>query len=366
MKQKMSKIFRVVVTLVVVAIAALIGWGMYKKHFSQPWTRDGQVRAQVVQVAPRVSAPVVELAVVDNQFVKTGDLLFKLDTRTFKADLEQAQAQLDLAKDSYDSLDQQVKAAGASVTASEASIKQAQSSIKETTAEIAKNTAELDRQKNLLPLNATSQRSVDSAQASYDVSIEKRKTAQASLTQTEASLLQAKASLAASISDRGAVGEANASLRKARAALRDAELNLEFTEVRASVDGYVTNLTLRIGTQAVANQPMLALVDSNSFWVYGFFKETQVAYIKEGDKATVILMAYPKQALKGTVKSIGWGIAQSDGSTGEELLPSINPSFDWIRLAQRIPVRIHLDEVPDNIKLRVGTTTSVIIQTDMK
>lgn len=366
MKSKTSKIFRVVVTLVVVAIAALVVRGIFHKHFSQPWTRDGQVRAQVVQVAPRVSAPVVELAVVDNQFVKAGDLLFKLDTRTFQASLEQAQAQVDLAKNSYESLNQQVKAAAASVTAAEASIKQAQSNIKETAAEIAKNTAELARQKNLLPKNATSQRSVDSAQASYDVAIEKRKTAQASLTQTQASLLQAKASLAAAKSNRGAEGDNNASLRKARAALHDAELNLEFTEIRASVDGYITNLTLRIGSQAVANQPMLALVDINSFWVYGFFKETQIAYINKGDRAVVKLMAYPKQALKGRVESIGWGIAQSDGSAGEELLPSINPSFDWIRLAQRIPVRIHLDEVPADIKLRVGTTASVIIQTDLK
>ena len=108
---------------------------------------------------------------------------------------------------------------------------------------------------------------------------------------------------------------------------------------------------------------MLALVDVDSFWVHGFFKETQSARVKAGDRAVVKLMSYPDQPVEGTVESLGWGIAQSDGSTGEDLLPSINPSFDWIRLAQRIPVRIRLGELPEGVELRVGTTASVVIHT---
>jgi multidrug resistance efflux pump len=173
---------------------------------------------------------------------------------------------------------------------------------------------------------------------------------------SEANLAEAKANL-------GAAGDANASIRVARAAVRQAELDLEFTQVRAPVDGYITNLNLRLGSQAVANQPTLALVDVNSFWICGFFKETAIGKIGEGVKAVVTLMAYPDAPLEGYVDSIGWGIAQQDGSTGFELLPTVSPTFEWIRLAQRVPVRIHLTNVPKEVKLRVGTTCSVLVMT---
>jgi multidrug resistance efflux pump len=186
----------------------------------------------------------------------------------------------------------------------------------------------------------------------------------AGLAQTQASLLSSEANLAEAKANLGAAGDANASIRAARAAVRQAELNLEFTQVRAPVDGYVTNLNLRLGSQAVANQPALALVDINSFWIDGFFKETAIGKIGVGAEAVVTLMAYPDVPLEGHVDSIGWGIAQQDGSTGFELLPNISPTFEWIRLAQRVPVRIHLTNVPKEVKLRVGTTCSVLVMTE--
>ena len=169
--------------------------------------------------------------------------------------------------------------------------------------------------------------------------------------------------LAKARADLGAPGEGNAQLRAAKAAVEQAGLNLEFTAVRAPVTGYVTNLNLRLGSQAVANQPALALVDVNSYWIHGFFKENYVRDIREGDRAIVTLMSYPDTPLEGRVDSIGWGIAQQDGSTGSDLLPNISPTFEWIRLAQRVPVRIHLVEVPDEVALRVGTTASVLVMT---
>jgi len=145
--------------------------------------------------------------------------------------------------------------------------------------------------------------------------------------------------------------------------VNQAELDVEFTQVKAPVDGYVTNLSLRLGSQAVANQPALALVDINSFWIHGFFKENYIEDMREGDRAIVTLMTYPDKPLEGRVDSLGWGIAQDDGSTGFDLLPTISPTFEWIRLAQRVPVRIHLEQVPDEVKLRVGTTASVLVMT---
>ena len=178
-----------------------------------------------------------------------------------------------------------------------------------------------------------------------------------------AALLQAQAELAGAQAELGAPGEDNAQLRSARAALETARLNLEFTRMTASVDGYVTNLNLRLGSQAVANQPVLALVDTASFWVHGYFRETMIADVNPGDRAIVTLMTYPDRPVEGRVDSIGWGISQSDGSTGQDLLPTVSPTFQWIRLAQRIPVRIHLDELPEGVALRVGTTGSVLVMT---
>jgi multidrug resistance efflux pump len=187
---------------------------------------------------------------------------------------------------------------------------------------------------------------------------------------------QAKRARDLSRKDRGAISEqalvrkendllvALANVDVAEANLHAARLDLEFTEVRAPVDGYVTNLLLRYGSQTVANQPALALIDTSSFWVHGFFKETQIENIKPDNKVVVKLMTWPNAPLEGVVESIGWGIAQQDGAPAADLLPSINPSFDWIRLAQRIPVRIRLTHVPDEVELRVGTTASVFVMTE--
>ena len=359
----MTKNKKYLVTGAVVLIAAAAVLLKYWEYVVNPWTRDGQVRAQVVQITPRVSGPIVDLPIEDNQFVKAGDLLFQIDPRTFEAALAQARAKYDRTLDDYTALDKQVEAAAAQVEVQRAAIVQAQSAFKANESEIEKDKAEFLRQQELLPQRATSKRSLERAKANYEVSLEKREAAIASLAQARAALAQAEADLAEAKANRGAAGDANASVREAKAEVRQAELNLEFTAVRASVDGYVTNLNLRLGSQAVANQPALALVDVNSFWVHGFFRENYIEGITRGDKAIVTLMSYPDKPLQGYVESLGWGIAQQDGSTGPDLLPTINPTFDWIRLAQRIPVRIHLTEIPDGVELRVGTTASVLVMT---
>jgi len=347
------------VVLIAIAAALLKYWD----YVTNPWTRDGQIRANVIQVTSRVSGPIVSLPIKDNQLVRAGELLFEIDPRTFEAALDRARAQLDETGDNYDALAEQVESAKAQVEISSHAITQAEATIKELDSEIERNKAELARQKDLLPKRATSQRSVERAQASYEVAIEKRKAALASVAQARAALAQSKAQLAKARAGLGAAGSANPQIRAARAAVRQAELNLEFTKVQAPVDGYVTNLNLRLGSQAVANQPVLALIDVNSYWVHGYFREDTLANIRAGDRAIVTLMTYPDAPLEGRVDSLAWGIAQKDGSTGFELLPNVNPTFSWIRLAQRVPVRIHLEKVPESVKLRVGTTASVLVKT---
>ena len=278
-------------TTIVLAAVGLFA-AKYWDYVTNPWTRDGQVRAQVIQITSRVTAPIVNLPIKDNQFVKKGDLLFEIDPRTFKAALAKAEADLKVAR---------VSASNARVEA-----KRYRAAQKESPGSVSALDLELKE--------------------------DQQRAAEAKVLESEAGVEQA-------------------------------QLNLEFTQVRAPVDGYVTNLNLRLGSQAVANQPALALVDVNSFWVHGFFRETVIGDMRPGDRAIVTLMTYPDQPLEGRVNSVGWGIAQDDGSAGQDLLPTISPTFEWIRLAQRVPVRVHLLDVPDDVKLRVGTTASVLVMT---
>jgi RND family efflux transporter MFP subunit len=251
------------------------------------------VRAQIIKITPRVGGPLVDLPIQDNQAVKKGDLLFRIDPRTYALSIEQAEAKL----------------------------KQAQAS-------------EMVKQ--------------DQAKRGRDLhKKDKGAISEQALVRKENDLL---------------VAIANVDV--ARANLHAAHLDMEFTEVRAPVDGYVTNLLLRYGSQTVANQPALALVDTSSFWVHGYFKETQIRNIQPGNKAVVKLMSYPETPLDGVVENMGWAIAQQDGAPDADLLPAINPSFDWIRLAQRIPVRIRLTRIPEEVDLRAGTTASVFVMTE--
>ncbi len=288
----MRTLLKYLLTSLVVAIAVGVVLFKYWDYVTNPWTRDGQIRAQVIQITPRISGPIVNLPIKDNQLVKAGDLLFEIDPRTFQAAVDQAQGDHEQA---------QVKAVNAK--------------------------QEADRDRRIMKK--------DPGAVSKQVLEKKVNTQRA----------------------------AEAAVLSADAELKQAQLDLEFTQVKAPVDGYVTNLNLRLGSQAVENQPALALVDVNSYWIHGYFKENYIANMRKGDRAIVTLMSYPDSPLEGRVNSLGWGIAQDDGSTGYDLLPTISPTFEWIRLAQRVPVRIHLTKVPEEVKLRVGTTASVLVMT---
>jgi multidrug resistance efflux pump len=274
-----------------------------------------------------------------------------------------ARAELDKTRDDIEALGKQVEASLAVKKMRIAAVEQSSIVIEEIKARVRQAEAQFKRAKELVPKGAMSKRSLEVAQANYEVVQAKYDEAKVSVLEALAAAKQAQADLAKAEANLGARGELNPRLRSSQAKAREAELNLEFTQVRASVDGYVTNLNLRLGSQAVADQAALALVDVNSFWIHGFFRENYIGPIRLGDRAVVTLMTYPDTPLEGRVESLGWGIAQDDGSVGENLLPSISPTFEWIRLAQRVPVRVRLLEVPDEVKLRVGTTASVLVMT---
>jgi multidrug resistance efflux pump len=233
--------------------------------------------------------------------------------------------------------------------------------VKERDAELTDASATLQRVQDAG--EAVSKLQVDNSRAQYNVASASKEEAEGKLLEAKAQKLEAQAQQARAEAELGAPGEDNAQLRAAKAAVESAELDLEFTQVKASVDGYVTNLALRLGSQAVENDAALALVDISSYWIHGFFKENVIENVRAGDRAIVTLMSYPDHPLEGRVDSLGWGIAQDDGSTGFDLLPTISATFEWIRLAQRVPVRIHLTGVPPEVALRVGTTASVLVMT---
>ncbi|SEP12318.1 HlyD family secretion protein [Pseudomonas sp. Snoq117.2] len=153
---------------------------------------------------------------------------------------------------------------------------------------------------------------------------------------------------------------AEADLRQAQAQLEAARLNLKRTRVLAPVDGYVTNLSVFKGDYAAAGAPKLAVIDAHSFWVYGYFEETKLPHVRVGASAEMRLMS--GQTLQGHVESIARGIYDRDNPQSRELTADVNPTFNWVRLAQRVPVRIALDPLPEGLLLAAGTTCTVVLE----
>jgi len=359
----MKPIVRIITTgVIVLAALGMIAY-KYLDYVKYPWTRDGLVRALVVEIVPRLSGPLVRVPIQNNQLVKKGDLLFEIDPSTFQANVDLARAQFDNMRDIVKSLVEQVEGLKRTVEQRQSEINEAKFGVEGSAAQMENARIALGRAKELIAENVNTQRDVDDKSMAYQVAVAQLGEAKAKVNQMTAALAQAKEDLARGLADLGALGKDNPRLRRAAADLEIAQLNLDFTKIWAPTDGYVTNLRSGVGDSAVAHQPMLAVIDANSFYVQAFFRETFVGNFQKGDRAVVTLMSYPDAPLEGRVDSIGWGIAQKNGSTGFELLPSVAPTFEWIRLAQRIPVAVRIVNVSDNIKLRDGTTASRLFST---
>ncbi len=362
-KEQPSPRTKTLITAAVILLAVLlVGW-KYWDYVVNPWTRNGQVMAQVIQVTPRVSGTIIELPIKDNQFVKAGDLLYRIDPRTFQSEVDLKDALVDKAKDEIAALEKEVEAKTAAIERYTYQIEQAKSKIVAFSATVDDKLSTYKRMQGAVKSGAVSRDKLDETKAEWEFAVARVQHSRDLVSEAEADKLQAEAELARAKADLGAEGEANARLRVAKAAAHHAHLDLEFTEVRAKVDGYITNLDLRLGDYATAKKANLALVDVNSYWVSGFFKESAIERVRPGNRAIVTLMAYPSQPIEGVVESIGWGVFQKDGSTAQQLLPQISATFEWIRLAQRIPVRVQLKELPDGVDLRVGQTASVLVMT---
>ncbi len=205
---------------------------------------------------------------------------------------------------------------------------------------------------------------VDQAQGQLDQS-------QAKLTDAEANAKRAVDLLQQNVISREQYDDtiqnfeaAKADVAAAEAALENAKLSLEFTTVVSPVDGYLTNVNTSPGTYVAAGEQLLALVDTSSFWVAAYFKETQIAGVQPNDKVRITLMGHSGQPFEGVVASTAWGIFVQDGSTmGNQLLPNVPQTIDWVRLPNRFPVRVDITGKPP-VPLRIGQTASVAIARD--
>lgn len=332
-----STIIRVALTIGLVLLGLGAAFYLYVDYILYPWTRDGQVRAYVVTIAPQVAGNVVAVHAADNQVVKKGDPLFEIDPSQYTLAVQAAEQQLAQAR-------QEVASLTASISATQATVTAAQSSLDEAN-------RQLRRAQDAG--NAVSAEFLDQASTAAEVASD--------------TLAQNKAQLAQVTQELGTPGDGNYRIQAAQVALDQAKLNLSWTKVAAPSDGYVTNLNVEAGDYATAGIPLLAFVDSTSFWVAGYFMETQLRHLKPGDPAVVTLMAHPDSPLEGEVDSVGWAIQPpniADTTGMVNLVPQIQPTFDWVRLAQRIPVRIKITKVPDGVDLIVGLTASVAIRRD--
>ncbi|MGP0016065.1 efflux RND transporter periplasmic adaptor subunit [Pseudomonas sp.] len=290
MKKPLLTIGRVVLTLLVVIFACLVVWRMVMYYMFAPWTRDGHIRADIVQIAPDVSGLIQQVQVRDNQPVSRGQVLFSIDQDRFKLALRQARA------------------------------------------------AVADRQETL-------------AQAQRE---NKRNRGLGNLVAGE----QLEES-------QSRVARAELALAEAQVAVDAAQLNLDRSVIRSPVDGYVNDRAPREQEFVTAGRPVLAVVDSSSFHIDGYFEETKLDGIHVG-QAVDIRVIGDNARLRGHVESIVAGIEDRDRTSGTNLLPNVNPAFSWVRLAQRIPVRIAFDDVPADFRMIAGRTASVSIIDDAK
>ncbi|MCW2269799.1 MULTISPECIES: efflux RND transporter periplasmic adaptor subunit [Pseudomonas] len=282
----MKKFFSLIATLLVLAAAVVIGRQLWLHYMNTPWTRDGRVRADIINVAADVPGYVVDVPVRDNQLVKKGDVLMLIDPEHYQVAVRQAQALVASRKATWE----------------------------------------------MRKVNAHRRADMDN----LVISRENRDDASNIANSALADYQQAQAQLAA------------------------AELDLKRTKILATVDGYVTNLNVHRGDYARTGEPKMAVIDKESFWVYGFFEETKLPRVKVGDEAELQMMS--GEVLKGHVESISRGIYDRDNPQSRELIADVNPTFNWVRLAQRVPVRIHIDEVPEGFLLAAGTTCTVVVK----
>jgi multidrug resistance efflux pump len=308
-----------------------------------PWTRDATVRAYVVTMAPEVAGRIVGLPIIDNQYVRKGELLVEIDPTNYRIAVSRAEAAVQQSQANVQSLDAQIAVQKAQIAASQAKVEEAQAALVFSKQQAARYGV-LARQGYGTVQNAqqwTSQQNQNEAAL---------KSGQASLELAQRQVLSLEAQRRS----------AEADLAQAKAQLQQAQVDLARTRIVAPVNGYVTNLMAQVGNYINVGVVTISLVNADSFWIDGYFEETNLAPIRVGDRAQIKLMGY-ETTLQGRVDSIARAINVSNAQPNDQGVATVNPIFTWVRLAQRIPVRIQIDHVPPEVTLAAGMTVTVEI-----
>ena len=317
---------KIIIALAVVAVCGILA-AVYLAGRSRS-TENAYINADVVSVAAQVSGRVVAVHIKDNQHVRKGDALFDIDPEPFSIALERAQADLAQAR-------QNARQDNAEVSAARALVAQAES-------DLANSRSTYTRDRELVAQHFLSQQSLDDAQT-------RMQALQATLEQARAKLTKA---LSAPVKS-----EERGDVLKARAAIDQARLDLEHTHVVAAQDGQISNLTLTAGSLVGIGTPLFALIADNSFHIDANYKETELPGIHPGQDVDIQIDMYPGQHFKGTVESISGGTG-----TAFSLLPAQNATGNWVKIAQRVPVRIKLAPTDAEHPLRIGATATVSVQ----
>jgi multidrug resistance efflux pump len=338
-----TRMLPALITLATVALAGLLGWGMWRVYIGTPWTRDATVRAYVVTMASEVAGRIVELHVVDNKYVHKGDLLMVIDPTNYQIAVSQAEASVQQAEASVQSIDAQLTVQHAQIDSNEAQRNREQAAL-------------VFAQQQADRYQALANKGFGSVQNAQQFTAQLRQQ-EATLHSAEQILALAQRQLQSLKAQR--LG-AEATLAQMKAQLHQAQVNLERTRIASPVDGYVTNLLAQLGDYMNVGVNAISLVDADSYWVDGYFEETNLAPIRIGDPARIKLMGR-SEILRGHVDSIARAINVSNAQPNNQGVATVNPIFTWVRLAQRIPVRIHIDDVPPGLVLAAGMTATVEI-----
>jgi multidrug resistance efflux pump len=317
----------------IVVSAVVLGVYVARLYYVYPRTDDAYVRANSVGIAPHVSGPIVELPIVDNQYVKQGDMLFVVDPRPYQAALDSATAKLQLTE-------LQIKAL-------EDAIRTARSDQIRLEADAAYSKQYLARVEPLLAKHFVTANDVFNARSRVNAD--------------EAAVQAARSSVFKAQNELGQYGNINALRKAAEAAVYDAKLNVGYCYMRAPYNGFITNLNIAVGQYANEGREVVSLIDDRKWYVIANFRETFLSHIEPGMTAEVFILAYPNKRFRGRVQGVGWALYQQNGATVEGL-PQVEATLNWVRLSQRFPVRIVLEDRDPKFPFRMGTTAVVTIQ----
>lgn len=305
----------------------------------RPRTDDAYLQADIVHMAPDVSGRIIELDVRDNQPVRKGDVLFRIDPEPFRLRVEQAQANVR-------GLEAKLSVTTDQVASQTTNADAARSGIATATAQLTLASTTLARLEPLLPRGYVTAEQVDQARTA-------KRTAEVALEQAR---LQASSARQAISSDKPIAEE----LEAARAVLAIAQRDLRLTVARSPCDGIITALDIAAGEFGATGVPLFTIIDTEHWYTIGNFRETDLAGIRPGQGATVYVMQAPGTPIRGVVDSLGGGVAPDEGATFGGL-PHVPRSLNWVRIAQRFPVRILLTDPPAS-SMRIGATVAVVIE----